>query len=430
MTATLDKCPGYNLYIGGFIGLRRTQALKNCNITHIVSVIDWEFKNDAPLISGYKHLHIPVDDVEDENLLEWFPRSNRFIHEGLNYKQAFSSNLGDGAVSVPNKGSGVYIHCAMGKSRSATILLAYLLWASRQRQSQNQTTGETDEMAPLPLKPLSVIEALELLRQGRPIAEPNEGFMDQLHMFQDMCCPTNETDLKSHKIYRRWMNKRKVEESLRTMQAPEMENIIFEDESSDGGTEEGKKGHMEEVADGVLAPDGTDETRSAAQTRLQSSSQVTIKCRKCRHVLATTPFILDHQPPPHRDPSSEQAPQLENTPLPPPQCAHIFLHPLSWMREVLSEGNMEGRLSCPNKKCGTNLGKFAWTGLRCSCGGWVTPGFGLIRTKVDEITNQRPWSGTTSQDQNAASSDGAGSSVPDPRSAIRLPPGMKRQQNL
>lgn len=84
--------------------------MKNCNITHIVSVLDWEFKDDAPLIRGYQHLHIPVDDVEDENLLEWFPRSNHFIQEGLTYRSKNKASLGDGADNLSEKGSGVYIH--------------------------------------------------------------------------------------------------------------------------------------------------------------------------------------------------------------------------------------------------------------------------------------------------------------------------------
>lgn len=259
--------------------------------------------------------------------------------------------------------------------------------------------------------------------------------MDQLHMYEAMGCPTTEEELKAHKIYRRWMNRRRVDESLRTMQAPEMEHIIFEDEDEQNETDHtakaaNRRNHMEEVAPGILAPDGTDESKSQAHPKLQASPQVTIKCRKCRHILATTPFLLEHQPPPHRDPSSEQYKPLAETPLPPPQCAHIFLHPLSWMREVLAEGKMEGRLTCPNKRCGTNLGKFAWTGLRCSCGGWVTPGFGIIRTKVDEVVKQRsqssekpgrqPTAGARNDDTVALSTAMGG---------LRFPP-QKRNGNL
>lgn len=327
----------------------------------------------------------------------------------------------------------------MGKSRSATVLLAYLLWASRQGPT-SQKHDSSEDMVPLPPKPLSVIEALELLRQGRPIAEPNEGFMDQLHMYEDMGCPNTEEELKSHRIYRRWMNKRQVEESLRTMQAPELDAIIFEDEDEENplatGTTQPSRNqrastkHMTEVMPGVLAPDGTDETKSLAHPSSQPS-RITIKCRKCRHVLATTPFVIDHKPPPHRDPSSEQR-SSKGSPLPPAQCAHIFLHPLSWMREVLAEGKMEGRLTCPNKKCNSNIGKFAWTGLRCSCGGWVTPGFGIIRTKIDESVSLGPVATTsTGRGQSTGSNlDKASDTLASSMTALRLPPNMKKQGNL
>lgn len=66
-----------------FTSLRRPQALANSRITHIVSVVDWPLADDSPLLQGYRHLHVAVTDVEDENLIEWFPRSNAFIHHAL-----------------------------------------------------------------------------------------------------------------------------------------------------------------------------------------------------------------------------------------------------------------------------------------------------------------------------------------------------------
>lgn len=316
----------------------------------------------------------------------------------------------------------------MGKSRSATVLLAYLLWASRQPSSSETT---------VPSGPLSVIQALELLRQGRPIAEPNEGFMQQLHMYEDMGCPTTEDELTRHKIYRRWMNRRRVEESVRVMQAPEMEHIIFEDdvqaESIGSETQGDRHVHMQEIAPGLLAPDGSDRAKALSHTKMAMSPQATIKCRKCRHVLATTPFILEHKPPPHKDPAFERTAPIGETPLPPSQCGHIFLHPLSWMKEVLGEGSMEGRLVCPSKKCGTNIGKFAWTGLRCSCGGWVTPGFALIRTKVDESLSKAPLRMPTADGTSTAATsldDASGGSPQVTPGGIRLPPHMRGRGNL
>jgi len=63
-------------------------------------------------------------------------------------------------------------------------------------------------------------------------------------------------------------------------------------------------------------------------------------------------------------------------------CAHYFLDPLSWMRPELEQGRLEGRFECP--KCKTNVGKYAWQGMQCSCGEWVVPGISLARGRIDE----------------------------------------------
>jgi len=91
------------------------------------------------------------------------------------------------------------------------------------------------------------------------------------------------------------------------------------------------------------------------------------------------------------------------------------------MKEVLSEGKLEGRLSCPNKKCEVNVGKFAWQGLRCSCGGWVTPGFGVDRKRVDEVRS------AGGKVEGSGGDVGGMGPVGGP---VRLPPGMRGKGNL
>ena len=51
------------------------------NITHVVSVLRLPLDND--LVVNLKHHVVEVDDVEDDNILEHFPLSNAFIHQGL-----------------------------------------------------------------------------------------------------------------------------------------------------------------------------------------------------------------------------------------------------------------------------------------------------------------------------------------------------------
>jgi hypothetical protein len=72
----------------------------------VVSVLDWKFANNWAALRGFQHLHIPLDDVYDSNILSFFPRSNAFIHEGLKYSRSSQSTT-SGAASKDDTGSGV-----------------------------------------------------------------------------------------------------------------------------------------------------------------------------------------------------------------------------------------------------------------------------------------------------------------------------------
>ncbi len=62
--------------------LRRRNALEKTGITHIVSVLRYDFK-DFDDWEKYDHLSIEVDDVDDENLLGEFEKTGKFIEKGL-----------------------------------------------------------------------------------------------------------------------------------------------------------------------------------------------------------------------------------------------------------------------------------------------------------------------------------------------------------
>jgi dual specificity phosphatase 12 len=277
-------------------------------------------------------------------------------------------------------------------------------------------------MVSLPPTPLTVESALALIRESRPQVEPNSGFVKQLRMYEAMGCPTTQEELESHKIYRRWMNSRNVMDALSSNRAPEMADISFRDEEDsddddDSSSTRTVKQRINEAMGNLSlsSPDAeiTDPDISVSSPPEQAHSstpapEMELKCRKCRRTIAKPGFVIPHKPPPHRDPSTEGS----NEP-----CAHIFLHPLSWMRDTLAQGGLDGRLVCPNPKCGANIGKFAWQGLRCSCGGWVTPGFGIARGRVDEVRVGQAKGSGPGGEQTAA------------ENAVRLPPGMRKAGN-
>lgn len=79
------------------------------------------------------------------------------------------------------------------------------------------------------------------------------------------------------------------------------------------------------------------------------------------------------------------------------------------MRPELEQGKLDGRLECP--KCHTNVGKYAWQGMQCSCGDWVVPAISIAKGRVDEIKSRPVASGSASNDAAAG---------------IRRPPGLGR----
>lgn len=91
-----------------------------------------------------------------------------------------------------------------------------------------------------------------------------------------------------------------------------------------------------------------------------------------RRPLATSQYLISHE-----------GGTTQRYPFRPAQaCAHYFMDPLSWMRPELEQGKLEGRLECP--KCHTNVGKYAWQGMQCSCNEWVIPGICLAKGRIDE----------------------------------------------
>jgi len=229
---------------------------------------------------------------------------------------------------------------AMGRSRSTTVLIAYLL-------STNLTPNPQ--------------AALDLIRQCRPFAEPNSGFMSQLELYHRMSCPS---DPDSQPLYQRWLYQRNVEASIAAGMAP--------------GAEEIKFGELSLAEKGPSKQDSSDHPSS------------TWRCRRCRTPLATSEYLVPHapqassQPQPALTKPTASLPSADNNNSLSSACSHLFLDPLSWMRPELGKGLLSGRLECPNPKCGQNVGKYAWQGMKCSCGEWVVPGITIAKGRVDE----------------------------------------------
>lgn len=99
----------------------------------------------------FQYLHVPLKDSVDTDIQRYFEPTSEFIRSAL----------------VHNKG--ILVHCRLGVSRSATIVLAYLM----------RYGGNTS----LP-SPLTYSEALKLVQLARPSVNPNLGFGDALRQYE------------------------------------------------------------------------------------------------------------------------------------------------------------------------------------------------------------------------------------------------------
>ncbi|KAJ9525725.1 hypothetical protein QJQ45_003443 [Haematococcus lacustris] len=125
------------------------------------SVVNFEVAKD---LSAYRHLHLALPDDEDANLLALLPQAYTFINDCL-----------QGTGSAELQGA------SAGQSRSVATVAAYLM------KSQGLTAD----------KAVASIQALW------PSAQPNEGFLAQLLLFQDMRCSLDP----QHPVFRLWCHR-------------------------------------------------------------------------------------------------------------------------------------------------------------------------------------------------------------------------------
>jgi dual specificity phosphatase 12 len=112
----------------------------------------------------YPSFHIRSEDHPNTNLLQHFSAAVAYIDAAL------------------TQGGGVFVHCAMGKSRSATLVCAYLIWKDG----------------------LSPTAALEQVCEGRPVCDPNPGFKEQLEVWWEMYGVDGGEEDKKKKVYDAW----------------------------------------------------------------------------------------------------------------------------------------------------------------------------------------------------------------------------------
>ncbi|KAJ2462399.1 tyrosine protein phosphatase yvh1, partial [Coemansia sp. RSA 2322] len=152
------------LYVGSAMAESDKASLKEAHITHILSVARHYLPSHP---NDFTYMSVAIDDLPEENIIQYFPECNRFIGSAL------------------EGGGRVLVHCMAGQSRSATVAAAFVM-------QQDSLTAE---------------QALQVLKDTRSQIYPNSGFVDQLHLYYDL-----NYDVSTDKaLYRRFLISHNVE---------------------------------------------------------------------------------------------------------------------------------------------------------------------------------------------------------------------------
>merc|ERR1712228_736647 len=131
-----------NLYISGVLAARDAQKLRHIGITHVVSILP-KAREIHDFIKYHKIEGIPDNREYAGRFQERFDNAFDFIHSAL------------------ENGDKVLVHCLKGCSRSATLIITYLL-----------TITDLNETF--------LLEKIKILR---PKINPNPGFLTLLKNF-------------------------------------------------------------------------------------------------------------------------------------------------------------------------------------------------------------------------------------------------------
>ena len=140
-----------NIYLGDFRTADNIDILKEHNITHIINCA-FNLPNKFPEKITYKRLDLR--DEPDQPIIEKLEEAYQFIKE--------------------NKEKNIFVHCVFGKSRSASVVIFYIMKE----------------------KKLNFKEAKEFVKNIRKIVEPNSGFEMELNRYYDEHIANKESEKK------------------------------------------------------------------------------------------------------------------------------------------------------------------------------------------------------------------------------------------
>ena len=138
-----------NIWLGHFNAANDVNNLKKEGIKNILTIMDkaTPYYNEK---DNFNHKTIKVSDEPTSNII-------RHFGECLNFMKGCDKIL---------------VHCMSGASRSASVVIAYIMWAQKK----------------------SYEDAFNFVNKKRPVAFPNFGFREQLKIFEKLL-KDNDYDL-------------------------------------------------------------------------------------------------------------------------------------------------------------------------------------------------------------------------------------------
>ena len=137
------------LYIGSLRVARDEELLRSLNITHVLTVCPTK----PNTFEGIIYKLVSVTDSPEHRIDVHFDECFEFIRAAL------------------AEGGSVYVHCFKGVSRSASVIIAYLMKFKKMRYER----------------------AFYFLKKRRSIIDPNPGFVDQLKNFESILVSSQVT---------------------------------------------------------------------------------------------------------------------------------------------------------------------------------------------------------------------------------------------
>ncbi|WFD41571.1 hypothetical protein MPSI1_000202 [Malassezia psittaci] len=356
------------LWVGDLSASVAPSYLEAANVHWILSCMRSPpaFPSEIPTEDGHTRsipkenmLVIPIDDQDDTPVYIYFDKCNRFIADALkeewipndDSQETISPEDYIEGLTLRNGQPGLWRAQASG---SVLIVAAYLMWS----------------------RDLHVDQALRVIRRQRPIAQPNDGFMQQLQLYESK---NRRVVLQDREVRTYLLNHTHAMDGHLT---PEMLLINPENQMKN------------------------EQASQSNENRQESKARLILRCKMCRRELANDQHVVQHEPgkgklafEPHRrddvrrggdwTPAAVQAVGPSQPALPSnlariqagitaqtkqpsllhsPQCSAYFVEPLKWMSESsdLVEGELSGRILCPNKRCNAKLGNWTWAGSQCA----------------------------------------------------------------